>query len=610
MVAPFAAVPDNAHLGPMTSSYELSSATNHAETVQHLTCNRQAFPKPFLISQMLVVAPIEFIVNTFSHLPALAVLYWMLSMPWHQHRRFETMSDLLEWLCDVRRIPFYIGIRIVRAILAPILRMAASIVVKWLVIGKFKEGPRDVTSEWQLVRHYLAATLFSRENMEECTELLGRHYELISVLYRLLGAKVGKRVFWPGHQPVFTGEFDLLEIGDDVVFGSRVSIFCTTSDSVKKVVFCAGANISDNTLILPGSIVGKNAVLGSNAVCPLDRYLPELSVWFGARHGEPVMLEKGPGESSRPILRSEVYPEHLQMKGDETTIRPFGRAYQYGDTTYTLLPIWFMVTFTCITRIAIAAFRTMSLLFALHLSAVYFYGWTLGDRDYSQVAVSPSSLFTTLSCFFILTRFMSVVVWFEIEVLSKWFLLGRREVGRYNFDTSSYCQRWELYNIISKFRVDGRMNILDFLSGTPYVVAFFRALGLKAGKDCCLYPTGGDPYMSEPDLVEMGDNCVVDCASIVCHLNTRGNFELKRIKMDNNVTLRTRSRIQQGVHMEENSMLLEKGLALTGEVIESDSIWVGAPAIRLMSYDTSSINTGTLSYVGSNGGPAPVGQIV
>ena len=74
------------------------------------------------------------------------------------------------------------------------------------MIGKFKPGPRDTVSEWQLLRHWLAATLFSRENMCDVTELIGRHYELVSILYRLLGAKVGKRVFWPGHLPVFTGE--------------------------------------------------------------------------------------------------------------------------------------------------------------------------------------------------------------------------------------------------------------------------------------------------------------------------------------------------------------------------------------------------------------------
>lgn len=91
--------------------------------------------------------------------------------------------------------------------------------------------------------------------------------------------------------------------------------------------------------------------------------------------------------------------------------------------------------------------------------------------------------------------------------------------------------------------------------------------------------------MPEPDLVDIGDGCVVDNASIVAHLNTRGNFELVRIKMDNNVTLRVRSRIQQGVHCEPGTMLLEKSLALTGEVMEVNSVWQGAPASRAFTYD-------------------------
>ena len=93
--------------------------------------------------------------------------------------------------------------------------------------------------------------------------------------------------------------------------------------------------------------------------------------------------------------------------------------------------------------------------------------------------------------------------------------------------------------------------------------------------------------MPEPDLVTIGDRVVVDIASIVAHLNTRGNFELVKIYIDDHATLRSRSRIQQGVHVCAGSMLLEKSLALTGEVIETDSVWQGAPASKVFEYDTN-----------------------
>ena len=98
--------------------------------------------------------------------------------------------------------------------------------------------------------------------------------------------------------------------------------------------------------------------------------------------------------------------------------------------------------------------------------------------------------------------------------------------------------------------------------------------------------------MPEPDLVLIGDRCVVDMASIVCHLNTRGNFVLKPIRIGKNCTLRAHSRVQQGVVMEDGSQLLEKTLAMTGEIIEGQSVWVGTPAHWWFNYESTSVALG------------------
>jgi carbonic anhydrase/acetyltransferase-like protein (isoleucine patch superfamily) len=592
VVAPYTSIPDNTHLGPSTASYEINAMTEPGRNVEHLHYNRQALPECSRLAQTFMVGPCLFLCDSLSHIPALLVLFWMLEMRWNVAEPFNTTGDLMEWLCDPRRIPFFIGIRIARAILSPVFYMFGAILIKWIVIGKFEPGPRDTTSDWQLCRHELAACLFTRERMQQLTDLIGRHYEGISVLYRLLGAKVGKRVFWPGRQPVFTGEFDLLDIGDDVVFGSRASLICTTTDSAEKITLCAGSNVSDNTVVLPGSVIGKGAVLGSNAVCAEGQYLPEASVWLGARGGQPVLLEKGVEEDiDRPILASEVHPSKLQMEGDDSTLRPFGRAFYNREAPYFVFPLSLIFLYTIVVRVLLAAFSSLPVIAAMHLAAGYFYGWPMYERSYALVQVSSSSLYTTLVFFFMVTHFLHTMAWLTVEIASKWGFMGQRQEGRHNWDRSNYSQNWEFYQLLSPVRDLGRMNFLDFICGTPFMSTFFRLLGCKVGNDCCLYPAGGDPYMPEPDLVEMGNRCVIDCASVVCHLNTRGNFELKKITMQNNVTLRCRGRIQQGVHMESGSMLLEKSLAMTGEVIESDSVWLGAPAARLLSYDTSSIDT-------------------
>jgi len=185
---------------------------------------------------------------------------------------------------------------------------------------------------------------------------------------------------------------------------------------------------------------------------------------------------------------------------------------------------------------------------------------------------------------YILAHNVRVMAWLGIEIGSKWALIKKRAGGRYNWDASTYNQRWEIYQLITRVRRIARYSFFDFLHGTPYFASFFRALGCTIGENTCLYPTGGDPYMPEPDLVTIGDNCAIDQAALVCHLNTRGNFELNPIEIGDNVTLRNRSRIQMGSKIEKGSMLLEHSLAMTGEIIEAESVWQGAPATPVLYY--------------------------
>jgi acyl-coenzyme A synthetase/AMP-(fatty) acid ligase/acetyltransferase-like isoleucine patch superfamily enzyme len=587
VVAPFTSVPDGAHLGPVTSTYEVGKALD----ARHARVHRRLLPQPSFFMQHAVGGSIAFLVNCFAQIPPLLVLLWMLRYKGMHGEEFTSLSDLMEWLCDPHRALFYIGIRITRAIVSPIFYMVAAIAVKKCVIGKFEAGPRNTWSEWELLRHWLAATLFSRQKIQEVTDIIGRHYELVSVLYRLLGAKVGKRVFWPGHQPVFTGEFELLEVGDDVVFGSRSSIFFATVDSCRKVILCAGSNVADNCVVLPGSILGKNAVLGSNSVCPEGWFLPPGSIWLGSKSGEPDCLNSGSSESLiGGVLSSKIEKEELQLVGDDTTGRPFGRAFYQGKASYFVWPLGAIVLFTVVVKSLIAVFHTLPLLVALQGAGFILFGLSSHHhRHYDSYHYTFSTVYSTVLVMFVLTNFVRVALWLVIELTAKWSLLGKRKAGRYNYDSSSYAQRWEIYQLIAKIRKFNRLNFLEFLGGTPFIASYYRWNGGKIGKDCCLYPAGADPFMPEPDLVIMGDRCVLDCASIVCHLNTRGNFELAEIVIENDCTLRTRSRLQQGCHMEEGAQLLEKSLALTGEVIESNSVWQGGPASWWFQYSKTSI---------------------
>lgn len=626
VVAPFTGVPDGKHLGPVTSSYDMSIGRSLND--KHARVNRMNFPEPSLFLQAFVGAPISFVVYAFSQLPPMLILY---SLLWYKSRDgqavfFGNWNELIFWLCSWDRIPFFVGIRLARAIISPFFYMFAAIVIKWTVIGKFKPGPRKTTSDWDNFRYHLTASLFTRKKLQNCTELIGRHYEYVSMLYRLLGSRIGKRVFWPGSQPITDGIFDLLEIGDDAVFGSRSSLICTTVDHAERIILCAGANVSDNCVVMAGSVVGKNAVLGSNSICPEGTFLPSGSVWFGSNGCMPTCLEAGDKtdfEYYQPLTEdnSEHTTPHyasalldyrlLKMQGDASTLRPFGKAFYLRQKKgYHVLSLSSIILFTLVNRIFQVVFHLLPLLAAVQFSAVLLYTnhllkdvwrnsifmqdrffyedfegvhhdkflWWFRDFDNNGHHHSFGHIyFATLTCF-IVTHFVRVLLWLVVELSAKKLFIGKRKPGRYNYDTSSYAQRWELYQLVVKIRKLSRLNLLQFIAGTPYMNWYFRCNGGKVGKDCCLYPSGADPFMPEPDLCRFGSGCVIDCASIVCHLNTRGNFELQRIVVEDKCTLRTRSRIQQGVVMETGSQLLEKSLAMTGEVIDSRSVWQGGPA--------------------------------
>ena len=78
---------------------------------------------------------------------------------------------------------------------------------------------------WNTFRYWLMARLLPGGNLGGVAKLVGTHYAIISVIYRLLGAKIGERVYWPG-SGLDLVEYDLLEVGDDVVSILICCLYC------------------------------------------------------------------------------------------------------------------------------------------------------------------------------------------------------------------------------------------------------------------------------------------------------------------------------------------------------------------------------------------------
>lgn len=166
-------------------------------------------------------------------------------------------------------------------------------------------------------------------------------------------------------------------------------------------------------------------------------------------------------------------------------------------------------------------------------------------------------------------------------ICAKWLLVGQREQGDYDWDKSSYCQRWQILLTIERIRHKqvGGEDILSLLTGTHYFSTYFRLLGAKIGKDCALF-AGGEISLSftEPDLLTLGDRVAVDDASLVAHINSRGNFKLNPLVVGDRSVLRTGSRLLSGAVMGDDSCLLEHTLVMAGDEVDNGTTCQGWPA--------------------------------
>ena len=84
--------------------------------------------------------------------------------------------------------------------------------VKWTVIGRFAPlTAEEKEHPWNRFRYWLMSKLLPGGGLSGVARLVGTHYEIVSIIYRLLGAKVGQRVYWPG-SGLDIVEYDLLTV--------------------------------------------------------------------------------------------------------------------------------------------------------------------------------------------------------------------------------------------------------------------------------------------------------------------------------------------------------------------------------------------------------------
>lgn len=256
-ISPGARLADGTVWGPQASSHEEPSSDAYA------AYNRTAAPAPHPALIAFIGVPIVLVIQVICYVPWFAALFMLLSQPFNFNHH-DSVKGVIAWFAYPRRIGWHYVARVVRTIMPPLINLVIGIIVK-RILGLNREGSMRNATQFALLRKWINGQLLSQPNLRRAFGILGTHYEMTSVVYRAMGAKVGKRVYWPG-SGIYCPDPELLEIGDDVVFGSRSEVFTSDSIGFARVRVGKGAMIADRVVLLPGTTIGKQCVMGSGAL--------------------------------------------------------------------------------------------------------------------------------------------------------------------------------------------------------------------------------------------------------------------------------------------------------------------------------------------------------
>jgi acyl-CoA synthetase (AMP-forming)/AMP-acid ligase II/carbonic anhydrase/acetyltransferase-like protein (isoleucine patch superfamily)/acyl carrier protein len=547
-------------IGPLSSSHE----ADDAESDYRNYC-RPGFDSPPTWMVVFFGIPILLIVYIIGRIPWFIALKMMVASAkahgWYK-ANLHTVSDAFLWWITPQRLVYYFIIRIIRRCVVPFMRLFVIIIFKKLFIGKFKPlSPQEKSQPYNQFRYWLMSKLLPGGSLGGVSKLVGTHYEVISIIYRLLGAKVGKHVYWPGSGLEIV-EYDLLNVGNDVVFGSRSVVMTSTKTRSDYVIFEDGSMIADRCVILPGTKLKRGAVLGSGSLTSENMVIPIGSVWVGSRDGCCINVSPSdPTYNTKDLLS------------------PFAKAFYLGKANFKVIPLYGVIAYNIVWQAICTCYRHSPTIISL---LVCNYLLQLDKLQYNIVDIFKY----TLMIFAPLNLSMALFA-LSVDIASKYYLLGKRKQGAYPWNESNYCQNWQLYLTIQEIRRAERRKsgILDMIQGSQYLVWYFRALGSKIGKNVCLYPNGADPMMTEPDLVTIGDHACIDDASLIAHINTRGVFRLNPLVVGNNCVLKSMTRLLSGSAMEKYSILQEHTLVLSGEMVDIGTVWQGWPTRSQLSLD-------------------------
>ena len=399
-----------------------------------------------------------------------------------------------------------------------------SIIAKWLIIGKMKEGDYPMWGTYYF-RWWMVNVI---QRLVPAQFMNGT--PLYSFYLRMMGVKVA-----PDAQlsAVTIGAEDLITIGKDV--------------SISSLAVLNNAVVEDGLLKLRRITIGDHAYIGSSAVISGGTVIEDWGELQDLSHLQPgSVIREGEVWKGSPAQRiDKKKPEELPQP---LRVSVFKR-YRFGLLFSSLLIVFPLVVLIPLLPV---------LVLLNYLDTI-----TPGDYDFSYLIYTPF-LAICYICIYAL----------ETILLSR--LLQRKlQPGTYPVYGWTYIRKWLADQLISMSLI-----VLHPIYATVYVSTFFRALGAKIGKNTEISTASS---VTHP-MLEIGSEAFIADAVTLGEADVRAQqLIVSKTTIGDSSFVGNSALIPQGYALPGNMLIGVLSTPPTTEQMNADKTrdWFGSPAIAL-----------------------------
>ena len=365
---------------------------------------------------------------------------------------------------------------------------------------------------------------------------------LLSGYLRLMGAKVGRRVFIQSDDFAI---YDLLRIGDDSSINADATLLgYSVSDGFLKI----GAVTIGN-----GCFVGTRTVMGENAVMEDGSALEDLSLLAAGRKiGRGETWKGSPAQRQTLASETEGLGRNPGLEPDPETVR--GRVDAPPP-----LPRW-----------SIAVLHGIGLLlFPILVVAALFPGIALMNRlNY----LDPYYWYLFLAPLVAI----SFVGFLCLEIVGlKWLLLGRIRSGVHRLDSWYDVRKW----FVDK-TIELSLDVVGPLYASVYLSPWYKMLGAKLGSGAEISTAS---FIS-PDLLSIGEESfIADNVSLGAPRVRAGVVRIDHNRIGRRAFIGNSAMLPAGTVIGDSVLIgcLSVPPENPADALREDSAWLGSPALFL-----------------------------